>query len=81
MSFKHCHFKGAACNQERKLNLTMMAVYADPNYDMVWQEQWTQDEGRTTVYQMYTFVERIINELVVQRPGWSHFWDVEAWTR
>ena len=67
VSFQRCHFEGAY-NRERKLNL-MMAVSADPVYDMEWHEHWEQDEGGTNLYRMYTFFERIINQLEVDRPG------------
>ncbi len=43
VSWECCHFEGAY-NQERKLNL-MMAISANPNYDMDWRELWPQEEG------------------------------------
>lgn len=68
-SFERCHIEGAY-NRDKKLNL-MMAVSADPDYNMEWHEHWTQDEGGTTVYQMYTFMERIIHQLAVDWPNRS----------
>ena len=66
VSFHRCHIDGAY-NRERKLNL-ILAVSADPVYDMEWHEHWEQEEGGTTLYRMYTFFERIMDQLAVDRP-------------
>lgn len=69
VSFHRCHFEGAY-NRERKLNL-IMAISADPDYDFEWHEHWEQEEGGTNLYRMYTFIEGIINQLAIDRPGRS----------
>ena len=69
MSWERCHFDGAY-NRDRKLNL-IMAVSADPNYDMEWHEYWPQEEGGTNLYRVYTFYERIIDRLDIDQPGRS----------
>lgn len=69
VSCERCHFEGAY-NRDAKLNL-MMAVCADPNYDMEWHDYWPQDEGGTNLFRVYTFFERIIDQLAVDRPGRS----------
>ncbi len=69
VSFHRCHIDGAY-NRDRKLNL-IMAVSADPIYDMEWHEHWEQEEGGTNLYRMYTFFERIMEQLAVDRPGRS----------
>lgn len=66
VSFHQCHIDGAY-NRDRKLNL-IMAVSADPIYDMEWHEHWEQEEGGTDLYRMYTFFERIMDQLAVDRP-------------
>jgi len=69
VSWERCHFDGAY-NRDRKLNL-MMAVSADPAYDMEWHEYWEQEEGGTTLYKVYAFYERIIDRLDIDHPGRS----------
>ena len=69
VSWERCHFEGAY-NRERKLNL-MMAISANPVYDMEWHEHWPQEEGGTNLFRMYTFIERIIDQLAIDRPGCS----------
>jgi hypothetical protein len=62
------HFEGAY-NRERKLNL-MMAISADRNYDMECHELlWPQEEGGTNLFRMYTFIERIIDQLAINWKG------------
>jgi hypothetical protein len=63
------HFEGAY-NRERKLNL-MMAISADRNYDMEWHQLWPQEEGGTNLFRMYTFIERIIDQLAIDWRGRS----------
>ena len=69
VSWERCHFEGAY-NRERKLNL-MMAISADRIYDMEWHELWPQEEGGTNLFRMYTFIERIIDQLAIDWPGRS----------
>ena len=49
----------------------MMAISADQNYDMEWHELWSQEEGGTNLFRMYTFIERIIDQLAIDWPGSS----------
>jgi hypothetical protein len=49
----------------------MMAISADRNYDMEWHEPWPQEEGGTNLFRMYTFIERIIDQLAIDWPGCS----------
>ena len=48
----------------------MMAISAD-NYGMEWHELWPQEEGGTNLFRMYTFIERIIDQLAIDWPGRS----------
>ena len=48
-----------------------MAISADPQYDMEWHDLWPQDEGGTTIHRVYTFFERITDQLAIDRPGRS----------
>ncbi len=58
VSWEHCHFEGAY-DQERKLNL-MMAISADPNYDMEWHKLWPQDDvGRLERYPTNVLLARL----------------------
>jgi len=49
----------------------MMAISADPAYDMEWHDIWPQEEGGTDIYRVYIFFERIIYRLANDHPGWS----------
>jgi hypothetical protein len=37
-----------------------MAIAADPAINMEWHDIWKQEEGGTTVFRYYVFLERII---------------------
>jgi hypothetical protein len=51
----------------------MMAISADRNYDMEWHEPWPQEEGGTNLFMMYTFIERIMDQLVIDWPAGCSF--------
>ncbi len=67
ISWERCHFDGAS-NQEIKLNL-MMAISANVNYNLEWHSHWPQEEGETNLFRMFTFIERIINQVTTNWPG------------
>ena len=46
----------------------MMAISANPNYGMEWHKLWPQEEGGTNLFRMYTFIERIIDQLAIDWP-------------
>ena len=69
VSWQRCHLDGSY-NRDRKLNL-MMAVSADPAYDMEWHDYWPQEEGGTNLFRVYMFFERIIDQLDIDHPGRS----------
>lgn len=67
VSWERCWIQGAY-NRDRKLNL-LMAIAADPAINMEWHDMWKQEEGGTTVFRYYVFLERIIQWLAANRPG------------
>ncbi len=75
VSWERCHFEGVY-NQERKLNL-MMSISADPNYNMEWHKLWPQEEGGTTLFRMYTFIESNIDQLAIDWAGCSFYFTID----
>ena len=49
----------------------MMAVSADPAYDMEWHDCWPQEEGGTNLFRVYIFFERVMDWLHNNQPGRS----------
>ena len=66
VSRERCHFEGAY-NCDRKLNL-MMAVSADPEYDLEWHEYCEEDKGGTTLHRVFKFYDRIMHQLAIDHP-------------
>jgi len=69
VSWERSHFDGSY-NRDKKLNL-MMAISADPQYNMEWHDCWPQEEGGTNLYRVYTLFDRIMDQLDVNRTGRS----------
>jgi len=57
-------------NRDKKVNC-MMAISVDGNYNMAWHDIWSQEEGGTDVYKVYTFFRRVIDRLTIDHPGRS----------
>ena len=58
-------------NRAKKVNC-MMAVSADPQYNMEWHTVWPQDEEGTTIHWVvYALFELIIDQLDIDYPGRS----------
>jgi hypothetical protein len=49
----HCYLEGEY-NWEKKVNC-MMAICADPHYDIEWHNIWPQEEGGTELFCLYAF--------------------------
>ena len=69
VSWQRCHFEGSY-NRDKKLNL-MMAVSADPAYDMEWHDCWPQEEGGTNLHRVLDFYDRVMDWLAIDHPGRS----------
>ena len=64
---RRCDQRGVY-NRGQKMNL-LLAVCADRNYPMRWEESWI-GEG-TTLYRFYNYMHRIVDDLAQQHPGRS----------
>ena len=69
VSMERAHVEGAY-NRDEGVNL-MMAVSADPAYDMEWHDYWRSDEGGTNLFRLLEFYERILDRLDQDWPGRS----------
>jgi hypothetical protein len=49
-----------------------MAIAADEQINTEWHDMWQQNEGGTTFYQYYVFIERILQWLTQYRPNSSY---------
>ena len=67
--WQRSHFDGSY-NRDKKLNL-MMAISADRAYNMEWHEHWEQEEGGTNLFRVYSFYERVMDQLDADHPGRS----------
>lgn len=70
VSWERCWQEGAY-NRDRKINL-LMAIAADEQINMEWHDMWQQNEGGTTFYRYYVFIERILQWLTQYRPNSSY---------
>ena len=70
VSWLRCYLEGQF-NRDKKLNL-MMAISADPAYNMEWHDMWPQEEGGTDVYRVCFFFSASLTNLpLITQDGHS----------